>query len=84
LTIPNLTLGRADAVVEQEKEKIESQRRILESKFEKFTETHSLRAQAAAVKFIISKRSRSHNQLSKQSRSQNQTNFVGRLYFMSA
>ena len=52
-TIPDRSTGRADAVAAQEKEKNELQKKILESKFDKFTETHLLRAQAAAVFSIL-------------------------------
>ncbi len=52
-TVPNLMSGRADAVVEQEKEKVELKKQILETKFEKFTETHLLKAQAAAAFFYF-------------------------------
>jgi hypothetical protein len=52
-TIPDLSTGRVDAIAAQEKEKNELQKKILESKFDKFTETHLLRAQAAAVFSIL-------------------------------
>jgi hypothetical protein len=52
-TIPDLSLGRVDALAAQEKEKKELQKTFLESKFDKFTETHLLRAQAAAVFSIL-------------------------------
>lgn len=52
-TIPDLSSGRVDALAAQEKEKNELQKTFLESKFDKFTETHLLRAQAAAVFSIL-------------------------------
>jgi hypothetical protein len=52
-TVPNVMLGSVNSALEQEREKLEIKKNLLENKFEKFTDSFILKNQANAVFSIL-------------------------------